>query len=228
VVTVFVCLVALRIYRVAWARAMVSNYTHLVLACFLGSVLGAAICYYLPTFPDGSVVTLSIGYALVSVFALVFIRIFRGIFRDMFYELDCQRLVGRKDVSRLLVYGAGLRYRAFRRELVRKTAANARIIVGILDDDPLLHGRFIGEKQVLGALEDAPDLINQYNVDTVVITCMISQEKLNAVREVLAPSGVRIVHFRFAENAVPASAGRGALASTREKSTKEDTTYGTV
>ena len=43
----------------------------------------------------------------------------------------------------MLVFGAGLRYRAFRRGLVRKFLKEKRIIVGLVDDDILLRGKMI-------------------------------------------------------------------------------------
>ena len=102
----------------------------------------------------------------------------------------------------MLVYGAGLRYRAFRRELVRRTAANDRIVVGLLDDDLLLRGQYIGGVRVLGSLREAPEIVNRVNADAVVIACDISDEWLKIVCETLAPTGVKITHFTFSERKV--------------------------
>jgi FlaA1/EpsC-like NDP-sugar epimerase len=107
--------------------------------------------------------------------------------------------VARKDVSRVLVYGGGLRYRFFRRELVRTTAANERIIVGILDDDILLHGKYIGGIQVLGSIQDAPALINRVNADAVVIACEQTAEQAARVKALLAPTGVSVSLFALSE-----------------------------
>jgi FlaA1/EpsC-like NDP-sugar epimerase len=128
--------------------------------------------------------------------------IFRNIFRDMFYAIDCSRLVVRKDVSRVLVYGAGLRYRAFRRELVRSASANNRIIVGLLDDDVLLHGKYIGDVQVLGSIADASDIINRVNADAVVVACDLPDDRLRAVCALLAPTGVRVTTFTLGEKKI--------------------------
>lgn len=199
---VFICLVALRVYRTVWARAMVSNYVRLVAACVLGAVGSAGVIYYLPSYPGGPIFAFTLSYAMIAVFALVFIRIFRGVFRDAFYAIDCSRLVGRKDVSRVLVYGSGLRYRSFRRELVRTTAANDRIIVGLLDDDILLRGKYIGGVRVLGSLFEAPDIINRVNADAVVVACDISEKRMKVVRDTLAPTGVKVSVFSFDERTV--------------------------
>lgn len=212
VASVFFWLVALRVYRTVWPRAMVSNYMRLVLACFLGAVCGAAAYYYyyyfcyaaesLPGYPADELPLLALLFALVSAFLLVLLRIFRCLCRDMFYAIDCSQLTARKDVSRILVYGAGLRYRAFRRELVRSAAANDRIIVGLLDDDILLHGKYIGDVQVLGSPEQAAEIITRVAADTVVVACAISDERLQAVRALLAPTGVTVTKFTFSEQTI--------------------------
>jgi len=85
---------------------------------------------------------------------------------------------------------------------VRTTSANERMIVGILDDDLLLRGRYIGGIQILGTLQDAPRVINEVNADAVVIACAISDEWLQIVRETLAPTGVRLTQFAFSEKEV--------------------------
>jgi FlaA1/EpsC-like NDP-sugar epimerase len=123
----------------------------------------------------------------------------RPAIRDLFYSISSQRLKERKDVSRVLVYGSGLRYRAFRRELVRKTAANDRMIVGLLDDDVLLRGRYIGGIRIYGTINEAKSVIDETNADSVVIACEISDEWLKVVKGILAPTGVKVTKFSFSE-----------------------------
>ena len=145
---------------------------------------------------------MTFAYAMLSSAALTTIRVFRGFVRDLFYALDCSRLRNRKDVSRILVYGAGLRYKTFRRELVRTTSANDRMIVGILDDDIYLKGKYIGGIRIYGTINDAREVINALNVDAVVIACVVSDEWMKVVREILAPTGVKITQFSFSETPV--------------------------
>jgi len=202
VVSVFVFLVLFGAYRTVWSRAVTSNYVRLALACAFGSAAGAVAIYYWPWIHPFRTVPMSISYAVLSFASLMALRIFRDVIRDFFYALDCARLKGRKDVSRILVYGAGLRYRSFRRELVRTTSANDRMIVGILDDDVFLKGRRIGGIRILGTINDAPEVINAVNADAVVIACVISDEWLKVVKEILAPTGVKVTRFTLSEEPV--------------------------
>ena len=202
VVSIFAFLVVFRTYRTVWSRAVGSNYFRLLLACVIGSVAGSVFIYYWPSTVLQRLNAVTFLFAVLSFSALLFIRIFRSFFRDLFYALDCARLKGRKDVSRILVYGAGLRYRTFRRELVRTTSANDRIIVGLLDDNVYMRGRYIGGIRIYGTINDAPAVINALNVDAVVIACVVSDEWLKVVKEILAPTGVRVTRFAFSEDPV--------------------------
>jgi len=200
VAATFGCLVFFRTYKTAWTRAVASNFLRLFIACCLGSIISTSIVYYVPSVPVSELKAMTAFYALLPFTLLSALRVIRSIVRDLFYSLDHHRLVGRKDVSRILVYGTGLRYRAFRRELVRSTAANMRIIVGLIDDDILLRNHYIGGMQVKGALEDVPRVVNEFNVDAVVIAFDVSKERLEKILAVLKPCGVKVSLFSFSED----------------------------
>ncbi len=203
----FVVLIFFRTYTTVWSRAMGSNFVRLLLACAFGSIVGGVGVYYAPrTLPEHIATSEMFGSVLVY-FLLTFVliamaRLARPVVRDLFYALDCSRLKGRKDVSRVLVYGAGLRYRSFRRELVRRTTENNRIIVGLLDDDILMRGQYIGGIKVYGTLMEAPEIVNELNVDAVVVACEVTDAWLKVIRETLAPTGVKITHFSFTEKEI--------------------------
>ena len=202
VFSTFAFLVFFRAYRTAWSRALPSNYVRLFLACAFGSVAGSVFVYYWPSLSIFQLKAMTLAYAVVAFTALLVLRAFRGLVRDVFYAVDCSRLVARKDVSRILVYGAGLRYQAFRRELVRTTAANDRTIVGLLDDNVYLKGRYIGGIRVCGTINDAPSVVNALNVDAVVVACRVSDDWLKVVREILRPTGVKLTLFSVSETPV--------------------------
>jgi UDP-N-acetylmuramyl pentapeptide phosphotransferase/UDP-N-acetylglucosamine-1-phosphate transferase len=197
--TVFAALVFFRIYVTVWSRATAANFVWLFLACAAGSLAGSIGVYYAPQIDTTEIIGATLMYPLLCFVFLSTVRIFRPLVRGIFYTLDCSRLKARKDVSRVLVYGAGLRYRSFRRELVRRTSANDRIVVGLLDDDILLRGQFIGGVKVLGTLMEAPEIVNRVNADAVVIACEVTDDWLKVIRKTLVPTGVKITHFNFTE-----------------------------
>ena len=202
VIAVFAALVYFRVYRTIWSRAMLSNFARLLVACVVGAVGSSVLIYYWPSMPTSRLKAMTLAYAAVSFVTLASVRVLRGVVRDLFYAMDCTRLRNRKDVSRVLVYGAGLRYRTFRRELVRSASSNDRIIVGIIDDNLCLRGRYIGGIQVHGTINQAPEIINRLNADAVVVACEVSDEWLRVVRRILEPTGVKVTVFSFSEREI--------------------------
>ena len=208
VVSVFLFLVFFRTYRTVWSRAMPSNFLRMFLACFLGSVFGSVFVYYWPSSEAMHMKLVAFVYALAAFVALMSVRMVRGLVRDLFYAIDCSRLRGRGDVSRILVYGSGLRYRAFRRELVRTTSANNRMIVGLIDDDVYLKGRYIGGIKVMGTINEAASIVAATHADAVVIACDFSADWLKVVCEILKPTGVKVTRFTFSESEICPGTGK--------------------
>ena len=203
----FAFLIFFRTYVTVWSRAMTSNFARMLVACAAGAVAGSiGLCCAPNVVPDdvapAEIAGATLVYFLVSFLLIAAARLARPVVRDVFYSLDCSRLKGRKDVSRVLVYGAGLRYRAYRRELVRTTSANDRMIVGLMDDDILLRGQYVGGIKVYGTLLEAPEIINRLNVDSVVVACEVTDAWLKVVKETLDPTGVKVTHFKFEEKEI--------------------------
>lgn len=203
---IFAGLVVARTYMTVWSRAMPSNYLKLFIGCMAGSIAGSVILYYIDDAFEPFILPLGFFHAVLSFLGLLGVRVARAIARDVFYALDCSRLVGRRDVTRILVYGAGLRYRAFRRELVRSALENTRIIVGIVDDDILLKGRYVGGLRVLGPSRDIPEIVERFNIGSMVVTCDIGDEKLAVLRDIARSSGISLGKFTIGESPVVPSA----------------------
>ena len=155
-------------------------------------VLACDAIIILMGYPHEHMVAFTALYAQNAFLALVALRFARPILRDVFYALDSARLADDPATSRILVYGAGLRYSTFRRELVRSASRNSRIVVGLLDDDIVLRGHYIGGIRVCGSLSSAKVAIRALRVDTVVIACQLTPERLALARKVFADAGVRV------------------------------------
>ena len=198
VVPVFFALVFFRAYSTVWSRARISNYVRLACAVATG-VLACDAIIILMGYPHSHMVAFTALYAQNAFLALVALRFARPILRDVFYALDSARLADDPATSRILVYGAGLRYSTFRRELVRSASRNSRIVVGLLDDDIVLRGHYIGGIRVCGSLSSAKVAIRALRVDTVVIACQLTPERLALARKVFADAGVRVTRWSCEE-----------------------------
>ena len=224
VVSTFAFLVLFRSYITVWSRAFPLNFMRLLAACFLGAAAGSAFVYYWPSLPVARLRAMTLLYGTLTAVALASVRLLRGVVRDLFYAVGILRLQDAQDVTRVLVYGSGLRYRAFRRELVRRTSAGRRIIVGIVDDDVCLRGRYVGGLRILGTINQAPEFVRSLRVDEVVVACEVTPEWLKVVMEILAPTGVKVSLFSFSETAVaPSAACAGNVGSSEVKTQKKGT-----
>ena len=199
-IPVFLCLVFFRSYQTVWGRAQLSNYMRLVLAVVLGTGIAVAIIEF-AQLPHSSLFMFSCLYMTLAILALVATRVLRAVVRDFFYALDSGHLSDSSGSVRTVVYGAGLRYRAFRRELVRSVGndANRRVIVGLLDDDTLLRNQYIGGIRIFGTLEQAPTILPRLKADLVVIACQMTPERRADAHRILSACKIPVVEWTFEE-----------------------------
>ena len=198
VAPVFFALVFFRAYSTVWSRARISNYVRLAVAVAAGVLACDAITILLG-YPHSHMTAFTALYAQNAFLALVALRFARPILRDLFYALDSARLADDPATSRILVYGAGLRYSSFRRELVRGASRNSRVIVGLIDDDLLLHGHYIGGIRVFGGLSSAKVAVRALRADTAVIACQLTPARLELARRAFADAGLRVTLWSFEE-----------------------------
>lgn len=205
VISIFIPLVLFRTYQTVWSRAMASNYARLLFACIVGGIVGSAAIYYSPAY-NYQLKAMTVMYPLLSFIALSLLRNLRMILRDSFYNLDRSRLRKNGAASRVLVYGSGLRYRAFRRELVRTVSENDRIIVGIIDDNLLLRGQYVGGVKIYGPLNMLESIIEKTKAEALVIACDLSPERLKIVSKKLALTNLKVSRFYLNEKQLDLSA----------------------
>ena len=198
VVPVFFCLIFFRAYATVWGRAVISNYIRLALAVFVGTMVGSAgiILFH---YPHLHLMAFSGLFFALSTLALASLRMLRPVLRDLFYSLDAGKLADDPATSRIVVYGAGLRYNMFRKELVRASAHNHRVIVGLIDDDVLLRGLYVGGIRVHGTLGQAKEIIRSLRADAVVVACVLTPERLAVARKAFAEAGVKVSVWSCAE-----------------------------
>lgn len=199
-IPVFLCLVFFRAYQTEWGRAQLSNYMRLVLAVVMGTGIAVAMIEF-AQLPHTSLFMFSCLYMALAILGLISTRVVRAVVRDFFYSLDSGHLAESPDAVRTVVYGAGLRYRAFRRELVRSIGndANRRVIVGLLDDDTLLRNQYIGGIRIFGTLEQAPEILPKLKADLVVIACQMTPERRADAQRILSGCNVKVVEWTFEE-----------------------------
>jgi hypothetical protein len=107
------------------------------------------------------------------------------------------------------LYGAGGRCQLFLKErgFHNSSSFDRRVIIGLIDDEPALHFKWVYGHIVLGGMRDLPRLIPQHRITGLVITTKLRPESLLAARELAAQYGLSLSEWRFESRtleAVPA------------------------
>jgi UDP-GlcNAc:undecaprenyl-phosphate GlcNAc-1-phosphate transferase len=192
----FLSLFTARTYQRVWSRARASEYALLAVTLAAGIVaaVGLALTTGLYTHPlavavmnlgnatDTTVVmghlvpralTLQvIVYATVSALLVVGLRILPRTVQDvMVWTCPCKEMAGHPP-PRALVCGSGIGCTLFlmRRNSCFMDRSHCFQIVGVLDSDRNLHGRFIQGYRVLGGPEDLSRVLDRYRVEQIVVT----------------------------------------------------------
>ena len=192
VVPAFVSLAAGSIYRRVWARAQLRDYIVLGFCLAMGTCASVGMVWLLSE-SHHNLLRFSALFASLSLLALSVIRSRRECVAAavQLFGRNVQRFD--KAVERTLVYGGGLRLRGYLRELFRIPGAGRRMIVGLIDDDPLLKGRLIAGYPVLGTGVELERIIEEYRIREVVLTCVMDPGYRAQVVERLHKTGVRVI-----------------------------------
>ena len=192
VVPAFVCLAVGKIYRRVWARAQLRDYIVLGFCLVMGACISIGMIWMLSELHH-KLLRFSALFAAISLLGLSIIRARRECLAAVVqvFGRNVQRFD--KAAERTLIYGGGLRLRGYLRELFRIPGAAHRLIIGLIDDDPLLKGRMIAGYPVLGTGVELEQIIEEHRICEVVLTCVMDPEYQAQVVERLHKTGVRVI-----------------------------------
>ena len=191
VVPVFVILVATKTYWRVWSRAQIRDFALLGASVCAGTVAGVGLVWLFEE-QGPNVIRFSILFGTLAVFPIAGARLWRDSVLGIMQILERRILLDKSDTMRFLAYGGGLRFRSYLRELTERPGMNDRVIQGIIDDDLYLRGRIIAGHSVLGGREELAQLVLEYRIDGVIITCLMEPEKRTQVAAELEKMGVLV------------------------------------
>ena len=177
---IFVFLALAQTYRRVWRRAQFSDFSLLLGAVVAGVAVSAGVLEIIYD-PDRSILRTSLVLVAFAAFPLIAIRLVGETFRGVMQALKRHTLMKNPRAEKILVYGAGLRFRNYMREQTIHLAASDRVIVGIIDDDLQFLGRVICGYVVLGGLSEIQLICGKTKVDRIVITCVLDAETQHAL-----------------------------------------------
>lgn len=182
VVPVFVGLVLSKTYWRVWSRAQMRDFALLAVSLVLSAIIGTGFVFLLGE-AEPKVFQLMLLFVALAMFPLIVVRLWRDSVQGVLQMLERRVLMEKQDAERVLIYGGGVRFRSFVREMAIRSGTNKRLILGIIDDDLHLKGRIIAGYTVFGGFHDLPDLVAKWHVDALVITCLMDPKKQKRIAE---------------------------------------------
>jgi FlaA1/EpsC-like NDP-sugar epimerase len=167
-------------YRGMWRYTSLSDSWKIIEATFLQSVILVTIIFYKFGFPGFSRGVFVIDWGLTFVLT----GGLRILIRSAFTLRDSRFAPpnGRQH-KRVLLAGAGRAGEKVARD-VRDNPALGYEVVGFVDDDPTKRGRAIHGKQILGTMDDIPEIVAKRRADELLIT--ITEASGQQMRRILA------------------------------------------
>jgi FlaA1/EpsC-like NDP-sugar epimerase len=194
----FSLLAASRTYVTVWTRARTLDVLMLLFTLQAGLLLSLGIALLIdplnaPRWFLRALVVAAVGHATI-----LCVRVFYRCVEEMVLYLKSKRDLS-KGVERVLLYGAGGRCQLFLKErgFNDSRSFDGRVIVGLIDDEPTLHSKWVYGHMVFGGREDLPRLIPKLRITGIVITATLSPESFAAVQEAALESNISLCEWRF-------------------------------
>ncbi len=192
VATIFVLLAVTGTYRRVWSRALLRDFLAFVLTFFAGLAFAFALSIFFGLH-EHIRSSLTLLFIMLSLPAMLGIRLSREILREAVSVIERAVLSGRPDAKRVLVCGGGERLRAFLRESRTRLGHSDNVfVVGVLDDDPNLLNRQVHGVRVLGVIRDLNEYVRKCNVSEVIITMRIGDDRRRQIVEMAREAGVPV------------------------------------
>jgi hypothetical protein len=83
-----------------------------------------------------------------------------------------------------------------------------RVIVGLIDDEPALHFKWVYGYMVLGGVSDLPQLIPHHRITGLIITTELRPESLLAAQELASQYGLSLSDWHFESRSLEAAPAR--------------------
>jgi UDP-N-acetylmuramyl pentapeptide phosphotransferase/UDP-N-acetylglucosamine-1-phosphate transferase len=193
----FVAMTLARVYYRIWSRARLLDYAGLALAIVTGAVVAAAFqrVWVEHGGPD-SRLAFPLVYAALAVPLCATLRILPRAFLDLSAGNDSTRAASKELAEHVLLYGAGygcmlyLRARAYSIDLERPP-----VIMGILDDDTNLKGRYLSGHRILGGLNELPGILEKHQATKIIATTILPPGVLDRLMPLLHRHGISLFQW---------------------------------
>ncbi|MCB1174518.1 MAG: polysaccharide biosynthesis protein [Leptospiraceae bacterium] len=170
------------LYRGIWRFSSIPDLVRIVLATTFGVSLTALVVFFWNRL-GGIPRSIFIIDWLMLVVGLGGVRFSYRIWRDSFHP---------SFENRAIIVGAGRAGEQLYRELRHNSALNTGV-VGFVDDEPALRGKYLHGVPILGEIRDLSELVNRTGATDILIAIpSISSERLRSIVDSCAELGVNV------------------------------------
>lgn len=196
----FSLLATSRTYVTVWPRARVLDVMLLVATLQLGLLisLGLALLIDQPNAQQWLVRALVL--AGISHPLIISSRVFYRVVEELMSHFRSSS--SQKAVERVLLYGAGGRCQLFikERDFNNSATYDGSVVVGLIDDEPLLGSQWVYGYQVLGTSKDLPNLIARHKINRIIVTATLGADAHAFLREIARQHHLLISEWRFSND----------------------------
>ncbi len=171
---------AFRYYRPMWTRARAMDYFSVGVLASAGVLLGFSLSSI--PYTHSAIATLRLGllYCSLTVPWMVLIRATPRLVQDLLHHHERRRF--RDDqgpIPRALIYGAGYGHTLLTRAESFQPLEQRRAysVVGLIDDDPRLHGLVLEGHKVLGGIDELPRILQSCGITEIILTTHLLPER---------------------------------------------------
>ena len=184
------------VYRRVWNRADARDFAVIVAAVVGGWLVGVSAAIIFDIRYDGFNRQTTV-YLLLSLLPVLLLRIGRLLVANLMVSSETLRLIWDEKARRCIAYGAGERYNMLDVSL-RGSLLGSRntVIVALIDDSPLLHGRIVHGQKVLGGIGCIDEIVRVYKPDTLIITALLEPENRALALDAAKRFGLAVLEWR--------------------------------
>jgi UDP-N-acetylmuramyl pentapeptide phosphotransferase/UDP-N-acetylglucosamine-1-phosphate transferase len=190
VVSVFVMLVLSKTYLRVWSRTSISDFSYLIGAILLGALVGSALSWLF--YGREQIVRFVFAFTGLATVPILGVRLLGETLRGAMNLSRRRTILLNENAERILVYGAGTRFRNYLRSREAKIISEESVIVGIIDDHLEFFGRVIYNYEVLGNIQNIPELCKTWKVTRMVLTCNLPHERLETLLRFAKEGNIKV------------------------------------
>lgn len=202
VVPVAIALTVVKAYLRIWGRSTVMEMALIVLAVGIGSCLSHIGLSYLVSDLTRQIRLHHLLWTLILPTLLLGVRLAKTLFLQYLAWSENRHLRKASEknpaVERILFYGAGVSLRAYLTLYAVNVTRNRDALIGVLDDNLGLRGRFFAALPILGPLEvlEDPEIFRELAPTKILLTTpSIGENRLADIRAFCEARGIGIDRF---------------------------------